>query len=210
MWLWVQENAEAITAVVAVLGFILAALLGYLAIRVASRAHKADVTARGDAALLVILDRTTKFMEVASLPYWTEPIPSDGSPEDLQHHQAAAELQTALWTYGELQLDMVASEMFEHLIACRAFYHAAGSWATELRGQPYSRFGAVLTTYLAEQGLDDARASALTNQLTEGLRRLYEEPPGDLLDRVSVMQQAVHLFEITRRNLISAYSERTR
>lgn len=204
MWPWVQENADAITAVVAILGLLLAASLGYLSIRVASKAHRSEEVARSDTALLEVLDRATRFLEVASLPYWKETIPAADSDLARVHHEAAAEVEMTVLAYSELQLAPVAHELVDLGIACRAYYHAAVSWCEQLRERPDVDLFAHLSKFLTEEGLEPERVSALMNQLAVSLETGY----GTL--KVDVLQLTSRLVEITRTNLISAYSEKVR
>lgn len=204
MWAWVQENADAITAVVAILGLLLAASLGYLSIRVSSQTHRSEEVARSDTALIAVLDRTTRFLEVASLPYWNEPIPPADSELARVHHQAAAEVEMAVVAYSELQLTMVASELLELGLACRAYYAAAVDWATQTEGNPDVDLFAHLAVFLTDQGLESERVSALMSQLTVSIEKSY----GTL--HCDVMLLTSSLVEITRGNLISAYSEKAR
>lgn len=204
MWPWVQENADAITAVVAILGLLLAASLGYLSIRVSSKAHRSEEVARSDTALIEVLDRTTRFLEVASLPYWKETIPPADSELARVHHEAASEVEMAVVAYSELQLALVESELVDLAMACRAYYHAAVSWCEQLKEQPDVDLFEHLSMFLTEEGLESERVSALMSQLTVSIEKIY----GTL--KVDVLQLTSRLVEITRGNLISAYSEKVR
>lgn len=197
-------NADAITAVVAVLGLLVASWLGYLAIRVAARAHRADQVARSDAALVEVLDRVNFFLEVASLPYWKETPPAADSEFALTHHQAASNVESAVMAYSELQLVTVRPELIHVAIACRAYYQAAVNWSERFKRNPGMDLWSFLPQFISGQGLEQDQVATTMRQLAASVTDTYGTT------HVDVLQLTSSYVEVKRGDLISAYSKRAR
>jgi hypothetical protein len=204
MWSWIQSNADAITAVVAVLGLLVASWLGYLAIRVAARAHRAEQVARSDTALVEVLDRVNFFLEAASLPYWKETPPAADDELALTHHEASSDVESAVMAYSELQLVTVRPELIHVAIACRAYYQAAVNWSEQFKRNPDTDLWSLLSQFISGQGVEGDQVASTMRQLAASVTDTYGTTD------VDVLQLTSSYVELKRGDLIAAYSKRAR
>lgn len=196
-WNWITDNADGLTAIVAILGLLLAAFLGYLAIHVSVRAHRAEQTDREDTALMEVLDRLTFFQESASLPFWKENPPEGGSELAQVHHQAFASLRSATDALGQLQLDRLRMQLDDVTSAAGAHYCAAMPDPEIQALDPWNALRRCLTGF----GMDD---ETRIDELSSQVRIMYPEAD------VTLLQLTSACIDETRQALIDAYSRTSR
>lgn len=125
MWSWLKDNADPITAAVAVIGLLVATYLAWRSIKVSSNTLAADTVTRVDGIIASIGTAVHDFQYPAILPYWKpDPVdPESAEAMNLTRAFSAAKMQVEL--YADLDLEPIASFLEDLQSAMTALYLCA-------------------------------------------------------------------------------------
>jgi hypothetical protein len=125
MWDWLANNSDQVTALVAVLGLVLATGISLVAIRASMRASHSEELDRQDKTLTEVLDRVVEFQHPAMLPYWKASPERPVDPESeaaLNLHRAITSATSRIDSAGRLELAVVKSQLDDLELAARITY----------------------------------------------------------------------------------------
>lgn len=125
MWDLIRADASTITALIAVLGFVLAAVLGFISIRSSGQAMRAQANAHLDSVLINFVQSINRFQHTELLPYWKSTPVDPESKEAQKVHESVTVLKTNAAVYSRATLRELAPEITNVMAATWALYESA-------------------------------------------------------------------------------------
>ena len=125
IWEYFRSEGATITAIVAVLGLLIAVILGAYSIRSATRTFQSETTKYLDQQMTALLVLANKFQHPALLPYWkSNPVDPEGAAA-LRLHEALTELNAYNLSYRKLSFSSIDGHLQNLDAASHALYQTA-------------------------------------------------------------------------------------